>query len=531
MVIASVLFVSCNKVSLPVVESLVEFSVQGSGFDTDVTTKASVVNTESLASSGFKATATTGSAGSESQVWNNVSFSKSGGVYVGNKYWPVSDPSYHFYASNAAITFNASGCTVAASNSTDVVCAYMPSPAYKATNTLTFEHIFARIGNVTFSAIDGYTITGISVTITPKTGGTYNMRTGAGQTDGTGWSSLTTGSATSITNSTPGTKSNDLYLVPGTYTLTASWTATKGDYSETFSNKPCDIEIMGGKINRITCSLTGDAKDVSFGVTVTPWDVQNKVAEFIEPAPATFGGLMIAPAPLYYNGTTFEIKDDDWNHDSYNSVYGKNAGSYYFNFIELGQYFDADGASFSTSSRSIDNTNKISYNGYNDWRVPTRPEWLTITTGASPGTSRTGSTVNGTSGVKYAFLQLTGVTHAGNSTPCGLLLFPDDRVISGKTLKYTNNNGFTSSVTGSELQNYLDQGCVFLPFSGINTDAWYYPGTYGYYWSATYSITSDAYHLYMLYSSGSGGFNGGNPLNTASKTVFYMSVRLVRTAQ
>ncbi len=120
--------------------------------------------------------------------------------------------------------------------------------------------------------MDDYTITNISVTITPKTGGTYNLRTGADQTDGTGWSAPTVGEPVTIANTTPGTKSNDLYLVPGSYTITAEWTATKGNYTKTFSGKTCSVDLVGGATNTITAQLSGDAREVMFSVNVAAWE-------------------------------------------------------------------------------------------------------------------------------------------------------------------------------------------------------------------------------------------------------------------
>ena len=250
----------------------------GEGISASVETKATAVT--SLSS--FYASATTGTAGSEATVWNSITFTKDGETtdYKGDKWWPNSNPSYHFYASNSAITFAAAGSTVAATNTTDVICAYEASPTYKSKNTLTFEHIFARIGDVEVSAASGYTISGVSISITPKTGGTFNMRTGAGKTDGTGWSGLATGSATGIANTTPGTKSNDLYLVPGTYTLTATWTATRGLYTETIENKTVDVALTGGKVNKITTTLGGNANEIVLGVTIQPWGTNTVNATF-----------------------------------------------------------------------------------------------------------------------------------------------------------------------------------------------------------------------------------------------------------
>ena len=199
----------------------------------------------------FNLVCMTGSAGSESQVW-----ALSGTTGSTGKYWPDSNPSYRFAASNAPITFNAAGCTVAATNATDVVVSYLASPAYKTTNTLQFKHVFGQIADVTVSPSSGFTasdITGVSISIVPKTGGTYNIRTDA-------WSDVTTGTATSIANSTPGTKSNALMLVPGKYAVSVAWNA-KG------SAKTDELEVTvtaGEKLNlEIALGGSSDFVEVS----------------------------------------------------------------------------------------------------------------------------------------------------------------------------------------------------------------------------------------------------------------------------
>lgn len=267
------LLLSCSKAPSPSEPGQIVFRTQPK-ITVDVQTKASEVNQAALVASGFKVSATTGEAPSENPVWTDVAFSKGSEYFQasGGKWWPSTDPNYHFYASNITLTHTDDGATVSATNDVDVVCAYLPDPTYNQPNTLAFKHIFARITDVTLTAIDDYTITNISVTITPKTGGTYNLRTGADQTDGTGWSTPTVGEPVTIANSTPGTKSNDLYLVPGSYTITAEWTATKGNYTKTFSGKTCSVDLVGGATNTITAQLSGDAREVMFSVNVAAWE-------------------------------------------------------------------------------------------------------------------------------------------------------------------------------------------------------------------------------------------------------------------
>ena len=215
-------------------------------------TKASAVT--SLSS--FYVSASNGSTSSQTNVWSSVQFTQVSGsspaVYKGSKVWPTSNPSYRFYASNVPLTYDQSGAQVSATNATDVVVAYLAvsNVTYKAKNTLTFKHIFARIGTVTVTAESPFTISNVNITITPVTSGTYRLFYDD-------WYSMTTGSATTIA-SAAGTNNNDLYLKPGIYSLKASWTATNGSYTETFSNKYVDITLVEGKVNNITCTLSGN---------------------------------------------------------------------------------------------------------------------------------------------------------------------------------------------------------------------------------------------------------------------------------
>ena len=267
---------------------------------------------------------------------------------------------------------------------------------------------------------------------------------------------------------------------------------------------------MGKKnIYEIEFTLT----EIQIVPTVVDWD--DNVLELVPipaaTAAATFGGLEIAAGPLYYNGTSYAMYDD-WNHSSYESVYGKNSGSTYFNFIEMGKLFEK--ADFSGSDGDI--TNEL--NPLDGWRLPTQAEWASII-----GTIRDGSTVNGSAGKHFCLIKLTGVTHAGSSAPNGLLIFPDGATITGKALTtMDDDSGQTTGVTSAELAEYLAQGCAFLPASGIYYDGdWNYGGNRGSYWSSTETDEFDAYYL---------DFSASNlyPDDYDSKSVSYYSVRLVR---
>ena len=534
MLAASAALASCQTSSpeagqTPVNE--IVFSANDINAAYNVVTKTSPVT--SLPS--FYVSATTGAAGSESSKWTSTQFNADEGepptysAVSPGRWWPDVDESYHFYASNNSLVYAAGGTSVSATTATDVVCAYMPSPTYKGTNTLQFKHIFARVGDVTVSAASGYTISQVSISITPYTGGTYNLRTGEGHADQTGWSALTSGSATGLANTTPGTKANDLWLVPGDYTLTASWRATRGDYQHDYTDVQTSavVSLEKGKVSAIDVTLGGNAREIQFSISIEAWGAAALEADFPEDTSLpSFGGLNVAPSNLYYNGSAFVIKDADWNHDSFNAVYGLSEGSYYFNFIQLGKYFDADGESFSTLSGSIDNTHTVSYAGYDDWHVPTSAEWGRIVT--SDSAVRPGASVNGTPNMHYALVVLSGVSYAGAASPAGLLLFPDESQITGKVLTGMDNNTCTNGVTADELAEYLSQGCAFIPAGGLYFgEGWRFAGASAYYWTATEHEGTTGHADSFVFASTNVVVPPSDYKD--NKTGDHLSVRLVRT--
>ena len=486
----------------------VVFSAGGPAMNSAVSTKATVVD----ALPSFYAGCTTGAAGSEVSVWNSTTFTGNGSpmVYKGDKWWPITDPSYHFYASNAALTFAAGGTTVAASNATDVICAYLPEPTYKVRNVLSFEHIFARLGQVTVSASASYAINDVSISITPKVSGTYNLRTGAGKTDGTGWSGTVNGSAAVIAaraaelaRSGNFSQANDIYLVPGTYTISATWTATAPGYSETFSNKTQEISITAGKVNKITTTLGGRGTEIEFGVEIAAWDETTQDVDFL--AEPSIAGLIFAPGDLYTTGSGFAIADS-WEstilaHDHSDATAGSTvANRFYFMWSEIANLFSTQPTPFWThtdkDSDDIDNTKTI--DGY---RMPTTSEWNSVLNGP-----RAGATVNNTSGVRWCYVVVNGVTGGlqENNKQSGIILFPDNVVISSEGITdhiFNQKNGswYNSTMTLSQLRSLIAVGCVFLPAASAfssSQDSWEYYEA-GFYHSATRTSNNRTDHLYF----------------------------------
>lgn len=275
------LAVSCKQESVPVNTSSgkeeIAFTTNDS-FSAEVSTKTSIIT--SLQSSGFYASATTGTS-SETLLWNNANFNYSSGQYKGNRYWPVENNGIHFYASNAEITFSADGCSVngVSAKEKDVVCASLASPAWGVANELTFEHIFARVGAVTVTAPDGYNVVNLNISFTPKITGNYNIKTKS-------WSNEAADSSSPIKKiaSSASTNDNNLWIIPGTYTLTATYTLEKGTgdgkYSESFS-KTASVKLEAGKLNSIQTTLPeGNASEIQFTVSVTEWGNNSITAVF-----------------------------------------------------------------------------------------------------------------------------------------------------------------------------------------------------------------------------------------------------------
>lgn len=236
--------------------------------------------------------------------------------------------------------------------------------------------------------------------------------------------------------------------------------------------------------------------------TIVDWNSESHRAAIPTPV-YSFAGLQIAPGPLYFNGTNYVIKDS-WNYNSYNDKYGKNAGSYYFKYLEMGELFEKEG--FTTSDGDIDNT----LDPFSGWRLPTITEWSNIIS-----TTRPGSTVNSASNKHYAFVKITDM----NNT-FGLLLFPDGQTIVGKTLNMDQST--INDLLQSELNNYFEYGCVFLPaFGRYDSNNWQDLNAQGLYLSSTAYDSDNDKVLYFNDSQ-------SNLTYHYSKTNAYFAVRLVR---
>lgn len=257
MLLSLLLFASCEKERLAgdthatgeeIVFSLTD---ESPSFSASVSTRATPVT--SLSS--VKVTATRGDAGSETSYFENVAFTKDGYWYKAGRVWPMVDRELHFYASNVDMTFDAAGCYIDVTTATDALVGYVPSPAIAAPNGIAMRHVWSRIRNVTVTRRDDCALSGVRVRIVPKTGGRYNLRTGE-------WSGVATGSSTDLATAT-GTTANDLWLLPGTYFVLTSWTATKDALTETFTDVPYLMTFEAGRQYDFALALNSVMQDVS----------------------------------------------------------------------------------------------------------------------------------------------------------------------------------------------------------------------------------------------------------------------------
>ena len=147
-------------------------------------------------------------------------------------------------------------------------------------------------------------------------------------------------------------------------------------------------------------------------------------------------------------------------------------------------------------------------NTANQWRTLTQPEWNYVF-----------NTRATTSGIRYAKANVDNVN--------GVILLPDDWNSSTYSLSNTNTDdaSFSSNtISVSQWTTLENAGAVFLPAAGYRFGTSVYGvGSYGNYWSASYSDSNGAYSVYFfdggLGTSGSGDRYGG------------FSVRLVRVAE
>lgn len=358
---------------------------------------------------------------------------------------------------------------------------------------------------------DGYTT--ITATATPNTGGTpysASYRVYVNEVTGITLSSAKTSvkpSATTIVTATIAHTNNGTILsYPSEMTI--SWTSGSTGYV-TVSPASSLAEKLDDTHAIAITSATGVAATGAStirgsvpGAFTETSSIMSNTASLVCTYPGSMGGYYLSRGIVEANSTT-DLTLTDGTDQLLQMRYYQNIGNigednppvsgvvtntrHYFNFNELWNYFNSGALSATTRSSEMPTTgsiHKIQWGGY-EWYAPTNSVWSRIL-GLSP--SRPGSTVNGTSGRRYALIRvnLNGDSEydnkglSSNSTDpstslnsdyiAGLLLFPDGGSFDCATITTfdSKNMNVVNTCTAAEFRTLCEgeEGCVFIPFSG-----------------------------------------------------------------
>ncbi len=183
------------------------------------------------------------------------------GVIATGVYQTSTPTPYYYFVSNSTPMLISGKTKMHVTTSTDVICGVNLSSG--TTVNVTMQHVLARVGTVSVSAEAGYTVSSVSLTlVAPGTGCDFNA------TDNI-YESVSTGSDVVIAGAV-GNNANDLYVVPGSYTLNLSYILRMNNYYKSFS-KSTTIYLSRGQVHSINVVLDGDATQVDYSVTVRPF--------------------------------------------------------------------------------------------------------------------------------------------------------------------------------------------------------------------------------------------------------------------
>jgi len=308
-----------------------------------------------------------------------------------------------------------------------------------------------------------------------------------------------------------------------TFTLSPALTAETDGF---VLNVPVPTGIYSGNIKVVATGGTKRRALIPNPRTITRASGK-KLAETLIPVPAGFGGpftyegeeYYISQGNMYKTATGYALYSD-WTGglSQYNGTAPGNqtwTWNSYFRWTHLVGLFDTrtgDDTPSTSNNFNINNGKTPIAGCY----LPTYDQWLYIV----HGYYRTGSTVNGTAGCRYALIQLS-YTNGSISNPTGVLVIPDGLTMTGMSRTFTWNVESTSGNTGvtvAQLNGYLTKGCVFLPAANHYNGGWV-EDAYGHYWSATSYNNTGARSLFF-HSTTIGDYN-------VHKNVFYYPVRLI----
>lgn len=199
---------------------------------------------------------------------------------VPGRYWPASGTlSFYGVLPNVSMTRSSGSviCPVGSSSSPltgseDYIVASRTNVS-NATSpvSMQFSHILSQVSGLTLTGSrTGASTTVSSASFTHPTYGTYSLSTGSWSSTGGTASSSFSGFGT-ISGTGSGTASSDFSVIPGTYTLSVTYTVTSGGASRAYT-KTGTFTLAAGKKSTVSATLSDDFADLSVSVSVAEWD-------------------------------------------------------------------------------------------------------------------------------------------------------------------------------------------------------------------------------------------------------------------
>lgn len=228
-------------------------------------------------------------------LWSGTA-SLSGSDYATGRVWEESDRGAAFYASNATIHTDAATPYISYNRSSydqDVIVASNASPTWGVRCPLEFSHILTRIGTLSVVPSGDFTVSGVTAKILlPRTVGTYSF-------DGT-WSALSGAEYEAVSAG-----ANNIWLIPGTYTLDISYTLT-GDLGSMPCHGTAEITLDAGDVNNITATV-GETVSVTVSASVDSWTRDETNYDYSTEVTLASDGQLAWQSGTYTSAGTFRV--------------------------------------------------------------------------------------------------------------------------------------------------------------------------------------------------------------------------------
>lgn len=235
---------------------------------------------------------------------NNVKTTKSSSNEIlAGYYWPASGtasffgvlPNVNMTNSAGTVTFPVGTSSSKLTGSEDYVFASKRGSANGQVVQMTFSHILSNIAGLKVTgAVAGTRTTVTSVTLSHPKYGTYQCASG-----GDSWKNLGTNETTILSKSfsstshssgamiegtETGSSSDNLSIIPGTWTVRIQYSVTAGSMTRNY-DKSGSATFVAGKKCTVSTILTNDFNMLDLSVDVLDWDQGNTATAWVEDFP------------------------------------------------------------------------------------------------------------------------------------------------------------------------------------------------------------------------------------------------------